>query len=43
MSKEPMLTVRPELEVDVPVTKILGGASIAEIVEYAVKAFSDKS
>lgn len=38
-----MLTLRPELEVDVPVMKILGGGSIAEIVEHAVKAFSDKS
>ena len=43
MSEKQMLTVRSELEVDVPVTKILGGASIAEIVEHAVKAFSDKS
>lgn len=38
-----MLTLRLELETDVPVMKILGGGSIAEIVEHAVKAFSDKS
>ena len=38
-----MLTVPPELETDVPVMKILGGDSIAEIVEHALKAFSDKS
>lgn len=38
-----LLTVRTELEVDVPVMKILGGGSIAEIVEHAIKAFSDKS
>ena len=37
-----MLTVCLELEVDVPVGKILGGGSIAEIVEHAVKAFSEK-
>ena len=37
-----MLTVFPELEVDVPVGKILGGGSIAEIVEHAVKVFSEK-
>ena len=43
ISEKLMLTVPLELEVDVPVMKILGGGSIAEIVEHAIKAFSEKS